>query len=121
MNANSLMVLHPYWKDGFWVFDDSTVDLVAEPFVAGIPEILERIIDREGFLPYAREAGFALVFSASPFPGHLIKLTLSHPEAGGNWYDTEIEGEKMTGWLCPALFKYFPVAPKEIYIFVKPR
>jgi hypothetical protein len=24
----------------------------------------------------------------------------------------------MEGWLCPALFKYFPEAPEEIYVSV---
>jgi hypothetical protein len=26
----------------------------------------------------------------------------------------------MEGWLCPALFKYFEKAPKEIYIKAEP-
>ena len=38
---------------------------------------------------------------------------------GGNWYDSpdlDIEG-----WLCPALFKYFEVAPERIYAQFKAR
>jgi hypothetical protein len=27
----------------------------------------------------------------------------------------------MEGWLCPALFKYFPSAPREIYVKVEPK
>jgi hypothetical protein len=27
----------------------------------------------------------------------------------------------MEGWLCPALLKYFPTAPREIYIKVEPK
>src|SRR5947207_6447443 len=26
----------------------------------------------------------------------------------------------MEGWLCPALFRYFPSAPREIYVKVEP-
>jgi len=26
----------------------------------------------------------------------------------------------MEGWLCPALFRYFPSAPREIYVNVEP-
>jgi len=26
----------------------------------------------------------------------------------------------MEGWLCPALFRYFPSAPREIYVEVEP-
>ena len=43
--------------------------------------------------------------------------------------DTEaLLGERVTvyefnqeGWLCPALFKYFKSAPREIYVKVEPR
>jgi hypothetical protein len=38
-------------------------------------------------------------------------------DSGGNWYySPQLD---MEGWLCPALFKYFPEAPKEIYVQVK--
>jgi hypothetical protein len=38
---------------------------------------------------------------------------------GGNWYFSSVL--KMEGWLCPALFRYFAEAPKEIYVAVKPK
>jgi hypothetical protein len=37
-------------------------------------------------------------------------------ESGGTWY--EQEGTGMKGWLCPALFKYYPDAPDKLYIKV---
>jgi hypothetical protein len=38
-------------------------------------------------------------------------------EVGGNWYYGD--QFKMEGWLCPALFKYFQAAPREIYVKVE--
>jgi len=32
----------------------------------------------------------------------------------GTWYEVEELG--MSGWLCPALFKYFDKAPDNIYV-----
>jgi len=45
-----------------------------------------------------------------------VKLQWAREEYGDNWYFSP--EFKMEGWLCPALFKYFDQAPKEI--FVKP-
>lgn len=53
-----------------------------------------------------------------PFPGYRVKLEWKREEYGGNWYySAEF---KMEGWLCPALFKYFEKAPKEIYVRAEP-
>ena len=41
---NSLMCIEPYWSMGTWVFDDKEAGLVKEPFVAGIPEIINEIM-----------------------------------------------------------------------------
>ena len=62
--------------------------------------------------------GFVMVFSASPFPGHQYRLEWRRGEGGGNWYyapQLDLEG-----WLCPALFRYFPEAPRELFVQVKP-
>ena len=63
------------------------------------------------------EKGFRAVFSAAPFPGSTEKLEWRREESGGNWYYNE--RFKMEGWLCPALFKYFPTAPKTIFVKVE--
>ena len=46
--ANQILVIAPYWLDSVetWVFDDEAVDLVQEPFVGGIPEMIESASDR---------------------------------------------------------------------------
>jgi hypothetical protein len=65
------------------------------------------------------DKGFRAVFSAAPFPGADFKLEWRRGESGGNWYYSD--QFKMEGWLCPALLKYFPSAPQEIYVKVEPK
>ena len=63
--------------------------------------------------------GFALIFSASPFPGHRYQLDWLRSEGGGNWYYSK--PLQMEGWLCPALLRYFPSAPRQLYVSPEPR
>jgi hypothetical protein len=109
------MVIAPYGFNGMWVFDDATVGLSREPFVAGIDKMIDRLV---ASIPNARE-GFRLVFSARPFPGYAIKLEWRREEAGGNWYFCPQYGTE--GWLCPALFNYFEKAPAELYGRAEPK
>tara|TARA_Y100000310_G_C20473864_1_gene711424 strand:+ start:319 stop:747 length:429 start_codon:yes stop_codon:yes gene_type:complete len=106
---NSIFEIHPYWNGGTWVFDDDSVGLVREPFVAGMPEILDSMVKN---IKNA-EKGFRLIFSATPFP-EAYKLIKIREEIGGNWYRTENKPYR-EGWLCPALANYFPEAPNDIY------
>jgi hypothetical protein len=110
---NAINVIAPYKYHGMWVFDDPRVGLVQEPFVAGADTMIDRVVEN---VPEA-EKGFLMVFSATPFPGHQFKLEWRRGDGGGNsYYSQELDLE---GWLCPALFKYFSEAPKEIYVQVK--
>lgn len=108
--ANQIMVIKPYWYLGTWVFDDPSRDLVTEPFVSGVPAMIDDLVDD---IPNARD-GFRLQFSSAPFPGFQRKLIWVRTEFEGNWYRTE--EPPMEGWLCPALFRYFKVAPTELYV-----
>jgi hypothetical protein len=102
-------VIQPYWHSGTWVFDDPAVGLTREPFVSGVPEMINRLV--EG-IPNARN-GFRLLFSSNPFPG-ATRFDRVRGDFGGTWY--RIADDPSTeGWLCPALFKYFPEAPDTIY------
>ena len=114
---NQILVIAPYWLEQAqtWVFDDPAVGLVQEPFVAGIPEMINELV-RD--IPDARR-GFRLLFSASPFPGYQQKAVRVRPEAGGWWYRTEEPAAE--GWLCPALFRYFDQAPEELYVKAEPK
>ena len=111
---NALSIITPYKHDGLWVFDDPAVGLSKEPFIAGIDTMIDKMVAE---IPNA-ERGFRAIFSATPFPGHTFKLEWRRAESGGNWY--YCDQFKMEGWLCPALFRYFPSAPREIYAKVEP-
>jgi hypothetical protein len=110
--ANQIMVIAPYWLEdaGTWVFDDPVAGLHREPFVSGVPEMIDYMV-RD--IPNAR-SGFRLLFSAAPFPGCQKRLTWKREEMGGNWYSSD--DPPMEGWLCSALFCYFEKAPAQLYV-----
>ena len=108
--SNSLMVIMPYEHAGTWVFDDAAVGLRQEPFVAGIPEMIDEMVKD---IPDAQD-GFRLLFSAQPFPGYSQKLVWRRGDRTGNWYYCEQYDKE--GWLCPGLFKYYRDAPGELYV-----
>ena len=112
---NSLMVIVPYKYEGLWVFDDAAVGLSKEPFIAGIDTLIDRATAN---IPDAQN-GFRAIFSRTEFPGANFKLEWRRAESGGNWYYSPEFNQE--GWLCPALFKYFKSAPREIYVKVEPR
>jgi hypothetical protein len=112
--VNSLFVIAPYTYHGSWVFDDPKVGLEREPFVLGIDTMIDKMV---ADVPNAPR-GFRAIFSARPFPGAETKLDWRRKESGGDWYFNERFG--MEGWLCPALLKYFPKAPREIWVKVEP-
>ncbi len=113
-DVNALMVIAPYKYEGAWVFDDPAVGLFREPFIAGIDTMIDNAVAK---IPNA-EKGFRAIFSAQQFPGSDFKLEWRREESEGNWYYSD--QFKMEGWLCPALLKYFPSAPREIYVKVEP-
>lgn len=110
---NSIFTIHPYRANGMWVFDDDAVGLVREPFVGGVPEMIDLMV-RD--IPNA-DAGFTLLFSTDPFPEAQVSLEWVRGDMGGNWY--RWPEREMEGWLCPALFKYFDTAPPRIHIGVR--
>jgi hypothetical protein len=111
---NSLFIIAPYKLHGTWVFDDPSVGLFQEPFVSGADDILEVL---SADIPGAAD-GFRLTFGTEAFPGFTARFERSRPEYGGTWY--RWPERNMDGWLCPALFKYFPVPPEEIFVKVSP-
>lgn len=113
------MTLYPYYHGHCWVFDDPATNLKAEAFVWGMSEMIDRIVAHKG-LPGARR-GFAMTFAAEPFAGHDVELHWQRKgDTSGNWYAGDVAGERMEGWLCPALFKYFPEAPLRIFVRCDP-
>jgi hypothetical protein len=114
-SANALHVVAPYKYKGMWVFDDARVGLHREPFVSGIDTMIDKLVEK---IPDA-DKGFRLIFSDQPFPGYNVRLERRRTEHGGNWYYSPELG--MEGWLCPALFKYYEQAPKQLYGKAEPK
>ena len=112
---NALFAIAPYRFQGMWVFDDPAVGLRQEPFVSGADRIIDVLTEE---IPGAAE-GFKLIFSPTPFPGYSARFVWNREEFGGNWYSWP--EREMEGWLCPALFKYFETAPRELYVQVAPK
>ena len=107
--ANSLYIIRPDKKLGVWAFDAPELGLVREPFVGNTNIIIDHLCMD---IPNAQN-GFALTFSDKPFPGYTMKLKYLNGDATGTNYWSEDQG--LTGWLCPALFKFFPKAPETLY------
>ncbi len=111
---NAILVIAPYRYNGTWVFDDTRFGLQREPFVAGVPEMIDVLV---ADIPDA-DQGFRLTFSANPFPGYDKKLTRTRSDGVGNFY--RIDDPPMEGWICPAMFKYYAEAPPELYVKADP-
>lgn len=114
--SNAMQVLQVYRYADTWVFDDPRHDLEQEPFVAGVPEMLDELLVETGIADLDNyPENFRLIFSASRFPGCHKELRRDEPENGGWWYRTE----QKCGWLCPALFHYFEEAPPSLFVRVE--
>ncbi len=109
-SSNVILVIAPYWYQGTWVFDDPDAGLKREPFVAGVPEMIDLLVKD---IPDAK-SGFRLLFSANPFPGYQKKLTWLRGDMGGNFY--RLDDPPMEGWICPAMFRYYKSAPQALYV-----
>ena len=114
-SSNSIFVIAPYWYNGTWVSDDAAAGLKREPFVGGVPEMMNVLVKD---IPDARE-GFRLTFSAQPFPGHQYKLGWLRGDTTGNGY--KLDEPAMEGWICPAMFRYYSEAPKMLYVKADPK
>jgi hypothetical protein len=109
------LAIYPYKFKGSWVFDFPEKYLDKEAFVQGADKIIDYITrDIAG-----AEDGFVLVFSDTPIVNSNYTLTFLRSEFGGSWYRLVTETQFIDGWLCPALFKFFPKAPECIYVAVR--
>lgn len=106
--ANAMMVIFPYRCQQTWVFDDEN-GLSKEPFVSGVPEIIDLLVQDISHV----DEGFRLLFSTNPFPGYQAELIWIKEEYEGNWY--QWQQKNLEGWLCPAMLKYFSEPPNKIY------
>ena len=104
-----IKAIHPYKRNGLWMFDDPDKGLEGELFVSGADHIMEAMA--------AGREKFTLIFSDCDFPSSHTRMGWVARADGGDWY--EWMGHGMKGWLCPALLKYFPEAPKQLYVEVR--
>jgi hypothetical protein len=108
--------------DDFWVFDDPTTGLVLEGLISGTDTLCDYITQNV----YNAKKGFKLRFSSKPFDGNqMVGQWWKHGKddcglnIDGNWYrwnHVNSEIPRIMGWLCPALFKYYPKFPERLYI-----
>ncbi len=112
-NNNSIYIIEPYRKYGTWVFDDPTRNLVEEPFVFGMPQIINKVVKD----PECQKCRF--IFSDTEMPEYDLVLNRMKDKLNimGAWYESP--QLKMNGWLCPALGLYFKTPPENIYIKVE--
>lgn len=115
MNQMEVLVLVWDERANTWVYDDPAHGRVREPFVLGVPRMIDRLLVFD--VPQRQTAAglerrpFRLLFSREAFPeGHRVEWV--REEAGGNWY--RYEGDE--GWLCPALLDFFERAPAELWV-----
>ncbi len=106
---NFLIIINPYKVKGTWVFDDERVDLVQEPFVFGMPVMIDELVVNIS----NAEDEFRLIFSKNKFPRYQKKMSWVREECDGNWYTSDDNKE---GWVCLALLKYFELPPKKNYV-----
>lgn len=57
------IVIFPYHHEDYWVFDYEPIGLIKEPFVSGIPAIIDALV---GDIPNA-DKGFKFLFSPCLF------------------------------------------------------
>jgi hypothetical protein len=125
------LTIYPYLLGNTWVFDDRRTGLKEEAFVLGMSEMIFRLVEAKG-IPNASK-GFALHFSTEPIDEADAELMWQRSDSEclpgedgsasqihGNWYTGIVAGEKMEGWLCPALGLYFQAAPKRIFVKAEP-
>ena len=113
MNENIIHIIEPYRKHGTWVFDDEKVGLKEEPFVFGVPQIIDRVVNDSE----CQRCRF--IFSGVEMPEYnlLLEKVKGMPDMIGTWYECKKMG--MKGWLCPALGLYFRSPPEKIYIKIE--
>lgn len=113
--TNSMMTVEIYRYANTWCFTDEARGLLHEPFVLGIPEMIDYLIQLLDVKK--KEAKYSITFSENNFPTCKSKLEKIEEEYGGAWYSLHTEGVNVDkGWLCPATLKFFPYFPKTIYL-----
>ena len=116
---NAMYIIEIYRHAGTWCFTDDKRGLVHEPFVLGIPEFIDQVINLLSLGELNRT--YKVIFSEKIFPAYQGCLSFKETEHGGAWYSLSVlnqdakNNENGRGWLCPATLKFFEYFPPEIY------
>jgi hypothetical protein len=116
-----MLSIQIYRHAGTWCFTDEARGLLHEPFVLGIPQIIDNLISKNFNNEQIEE--YSILFSSNEFPQCLNKLQKVNEEYGGAWYELIKEEKSETeqkGWLCPATLKFFSTFPEVIYFNLNP-
>ena len=111
--GNQVNVIHPYKTGyGYWAFDDPEVELQGEPFIGSVNDMLDRLTN-DG-------TKCTVLFSKDKIPDfdaclEKVQSPDGSPEPG--WY--KWVSINLSGWLCPALLKYFKEYPDRIYVKIQ--
>jgi len=120
ITGNAMNVITPERWQGTWVFDDDARGLVREPFVLGVPVMIDSMLGKLGL---AGEQQVKFIFSRNEFPNHHVCLKKLEEEAEGAWYTVDHsnigEMDLGKGWLCPATRLYFEDMPERIYVRIE--
>jgi hypothetical protein len=112
---NSVFTIHPFKKDGMWVFNDEARNLVEEPFVFGSDIIINRLLNDE----QCQRCRF--IFSSQELPEYdtvLEKVGQGSKVINiGTYY--RCKKTQLMGWLCPALNLYYKESPEKIYVKIE--
>ncbi len=101
--------IFPRRHRGHWLFDDPRLGIVDEEFVYGMDTILDILCAKKRGL----SKGIRLHFSDEEME-HALRLDWVSQEKDGNWYHAK--SINIFGWCCPTLLKYFPEAPKALFL-----
>jgi len=111
--SNSMLILEMYRHAGTWVFTDEKRDLVNEPFVLGVPEIFDSVIEEQDL---KGNHLYRVIFSDQNFPLAHAEVEKISEEGGGAWYKHK---KTPPGWLCPATLKFFKEFPERIFFKIE--
>jgi len=107
--ANAMLCIEIFKFNGTWCFTDEKRELLNEPFVLGVPEIIDAVLKQQEL--YVKDKNYRILFADQEFPLHHGMLEKTQYDSGGFWY----KWGDMKGWLCPATLAFFKEFPKEIY------
>ena len=114
--GNAINIIFPWKEGGTWIFDDPERGLVGEPFVLGIPDMIDKMVE----LLDLADKKVKFIFSKEEFPEYHASIKKVKNQNRGAWYKVDKSNigvvDLPNGWLCPATLLYFKRMPKRIFI-----